>query len=74
MQHTYIQKTLFNHASPMNKVAGFHERREKERKIFTNIYKSQIQPNLSFKIVLKELSDSENFASLGRLFHSDAPI
>ena len=29
---------------------------------------------LCFKIVLKELRDSEIFASRGRLFHSEAPI
>ena len=47
------------------------KRKEKYLQIYAM---SQIQPNLFFKIVLKELSDSENFASLGRLFHSDAPI
>ena len=35
---------------------------------------SQIEPIPRFKIVLKELSDTEIFASQGRLFHSDAPI
>ena len=34
---------------------------------------SQIHPNLCFKIVLEEFSDSEIFASRERLFHSEAP-
>ena len=42
---------------------------------YLQIYKiSQIQPTLCFKIVLKKLSDSKILASMGRLFHSDAPI
>ena len=34
---------------------------------------SQIQPIICFKIFFKELSDSDFFASRGRLFHSEAP-
>ena len=49
-------------------------RREKERKIFKIYIIGLITPNLCYIVVLKELSDSEIFASLGRLFHSDAPI
>lgn len=40
----------------------------------TCIRMSQIQPILCFKIVLKELSDSDIFAQRGRLFHSEAFI